>query len=118
MTTDRYLPALDGWRAVAITMVVLSHSLTTESESAGSAVNLLLFRLGTFGVMLFFAISGFLILYPAPRGEGIHRPHFAALLLYPAGIPDSAGRLCLSGRDRRNHGYRLAGSSGRRVFLW
>lgn len=61
MTADRYLPTLDGWRAIAITMVVLSHSFTTESESAGGTVNLLLFRLGTFGVMLFFAISGFLI---------------------------------------------------------
>jgi peptidoglycan/LPS O-acetylase OafA/YrhL len=55
------LPTLDGWRAVAIIMVVLSHSFTTESETAGGPANLLLFRLGTFGVLLFFAISGFLI---------------------------------------------------------
>jgi peptidoglycan/LPS O-acetylase OafA/YrhL len=62
-TSDHYLPTLDGWRAVAITMVVLSHSLTTESASngRGGVVNLLTFRLGTFGVMLFFAISGYLI---------------------------------------------------------
>ncbi len=44
-------------------MVVLSHALTTESarNGSGSFINLLTFRLGTFGVMLFFAISGYLI---------------------------------------------------------
>jgi peptidoglycan/LPS O-acetylase OafA/YrhL len=59
----RYLPTLDGWRAIAITMVVLSHALTAESarNGSGSFINLLTFRLGTFGVMLFFAISGYLI---------------------------------------------------------
>jgi peptidoglycan/LPS O-acetylase OafA/YrhL len=58
---DHYLPTLDGWRAIAISMVVASHAFTTESASGGGAINLLTFRLGTFGVMLFFAISGFLI---------------------------------------------------------
>lgn len=59
----RYLPTLDGWRAIAIAMVVLSHALTTESarNGSGSLINLVTFRLGTFGVMLFFAISGYLI---------------------------------------------------------
>ena len=59
----RYLPTLDGWRAIAISMVVLSHALTTESarDGSGSFINLLTFRLGTFGVILFFAISGYLI---------------------------------------------------------
>lgn len=60
---DHYLPTLDGWRAVAISMVVASHALTIDSarDGAGGALNLLTFRLGTFGVMLFFAISGYLI---------------------------------------------------------
>lgn len=59
----RYLPTLDGWRAIAISMVVLSHALTTDSvrDGSGSFINLLTFRLGTFGVILFFAISGYLI---------------------------------------------------------
>jgi peptidoglycan/LPS O-acetylase OafA/YrhL len=62
-TSDHYLPTLDGWRAIAIAMVVLSHCLTAVSarDGGGGVVNLLTFRLGTFGVMLFFAISGFLI---------------------------------------------------------
>jgi peptidoglycan/LPS O-acetylase OafA/YrhL len=60
--SDHYLPTLDGWRAVAITMVLLSHCLTTASaRTGGGLINLLTFRLGTFGVMLFFAISGYLI---------------------------------------------------------
>lgn len=59
----RYLPTLDGWRAIAISLVILSHALTGESARNGSGrlINLLTFRLGTFGVMLFFAISGYLI---------------------------------------------------------
>ena len=68
-TSDHYLPTLDGWRALAIAMVVLSHSLTTESAAngGGGVINLLTFRLGTFGVMLFFAISGYLICTRFPR---------------------------------------------------
>ena len=57
----RYLPTLDGWRAIAITMVVASHAVTVDSAQGGGMLNLLTFRLGTFGVMLFFAISGYLI---------------------------------------------------------
>jgi len=61
--SGHYLPTLDGWRAVAISMVVASHAVTIDSarNGSGGVVNLLTFRLGTFGVMLFFAISGFLI---------------------------------------------------------
>jgi peptidoglycan/LPS O-acetylase OafA/YrhL len=62
-TSNHFLPTLDGWRAIAIAMVVLSHSLTTASARGGGGgfLNLLTFRMGTFGVMLFFAISGYLI---------------------------------------------------------
>jgi peptidoglycan/LPS O-acetylase OafA/YrhL len=58
-----FLPTLDGWRAIAIAMVLASHALTTEftGNGSGGLLNRLTFRLGTFGVMLFFAISGFLI---------------------------------------------------------
>ncbi len=58
-----FLRTLDGWRAVAISMVLLSHAFTVESarDSGGHLLNFLTFRLGTLGVMLFFAISGFLI---------------------------------------------------------
>jgi peptidoglycan/LPS O-acetylase OafA/YrhL len=60
---DHFLPTLDGWRAIAIAMVVLSHSVTVEAarDGGGGLINQLTFRLGTFGVMVFFAISGYLI---------------------------------------------------------
>ncbi len=53
MGTDRpnYIPTLDGWRAVAILGVILSHSFASTYWT----------RHGALGVNLFFAISGFLI---------------------------------------------------------
>lgn len=46
-----YIPSLDGWRAVAISAVLLSHSFPSTYWT----------RHGALGVNLFFAISGFLI---------------------------------------------------------
>jgi peptidoglycan/LPS O-acetylase OafA/YrhL len=46
-----YIPTLDGWRAVAIMGVLLCHAFDRDS----------IFDMGELGVMLFFAISGFLI---------------------------------------------------------
>lgn len=60
-SAGHYLPTLDGWRAIAIAMVVASHAFTIKAEHDGGLDNLLMFRLGTLGVMLFFAISGYLI---------------------------------------------------------
>jgi peptidoglycan/LPS O-acetylase OafA/YrhL len=47
----RYIPTLDGWRAIAILGVILSHSFASTYWT----------RHGALGVNLFFAISGFLI---------------------------------------------------------
>jgi peptidoglycan/LPS O-acetylase OafA/YrhL len=58
-STRHFLPTLDGWRAIAISLVLASHAFI--GNSADSFVNQLTFRAGTFGVMLFFAISGYLI---------------------------------------------------------
>jgi len=64
--SSSYIPTLDGWRAIAISSVMVCHSL----HFYGSAdlvpphwrlFNDILARLGTFGVALFFAISGYLI---------------------------------------------------------
>ena len=49
---EDYIPTLDGWRAVAISMVVLSHSARSSAQAE---------HLGFFGVALFFGISGYLI---------------------------------------------------------
>src|ERR1700722_18709415 len=54
-----YLPSLDGWRAVAITAVILCHAF--GQESSNSKINSLILNLGQQGVSLFFAISGYLI---------------------------------------------------------
>ncbi|MCG2673210.1 acyltransferase family protein [Bradyrhizobium sp. GCM10023182] len=51
-----YIPTLNGWRAIAISFVVFAHSFpswATDSEKVS--------LIGTFGVRIFFALSGFLI---------------------------------------------------------
>ena len=55
------LPSLDGWRAVAIALVVLSHFTAVR----GFAVPAWWDRVfqGTLGVRIFFVISGLLITY-------------------------------------------------------
>lgn len=50
----KYIPQLDGLRAIAITLVVLSHFLP-QTPVVGLA------NLGGFGVRLFFVLSGYLI---------------------------------------------------------
>jgi peptidoglycan/LPS O-acetylase OafA/YrhL len=50
-----YLPTLDGWRAVAIAMVLFAHVRLPGNALQGIA------GYGALGVHLFFAISGFLI---------------------------------------------------------
>lgn len=50
---SRYIPTLDGWRAIAISLVILSHGLETSFPAV--------VRLGALGVSLFFALSGYLI---------------------------------------------------------
>ncbi len=53
-----YLPSLDGWRAIAILAVLMIHDLPWQ---IGTHNNLSFIRYGSFGVVLFFAISGILI---------------------------------------------------------
>ena len=62
--TSSYLPTLDGWRAVAIVAVFVSHGRWTLFGSGGLWENPkleLIASWGRLGVDLFFAISGFLI---------------------------------------------------------
>ncbi len=51
--TSGYLPTLDGWRAVAVIMVIACHAI----HPVGNWLSLL----GPYGVSIFFGISGFLI---------------------------------------------------------
>jgi peptidoglycan/LPS O-acetylase OafA/YrhL len=73
----RYIPALDGWRAVAILLVMAFHGLyntdTTGSHLLASAEKISA-RVGALGVLIFFAISGYIItsrLYPESSGGRI-----------------------------------------------
>jgi len=52
-TSSQYIPTLDGWRAVAILMVLFSHGLELS--------NRLPFEIGFSGVNIFFVLSGILI---------------------------------------------------------
>jgi peptidoglycan/LPS O-acetylase OafA/YrhL len=59
-----YIPILDGWRAVAIGLVLVYHSLL-HADLAGYPYLIrlaaILDHLGPFGVLIFFTISGYLI---------------------------------------------------------
>lgn len=59
----RYLPTLDGWRAVAIAGVMISHALSSQAAKCGViGVNVFFgIKCGVIGVNIFFGISGFLI---------------------------------------------------------
>jgi peptidoglycan/LPS O-acetylase OafA/YrhL len=60
----RYIPTLDGWRAVAIVTVMLQHASDQISATAGSWIDPVMdvfHENGRFGVYIFFAISGYLI---------------------------------------------------------
>ena len=60
---DRFYPALDGLRALATAAVLISHFLPERSAIQRS------FHWGRFGVLLFFALSGFLITGLLLRGR-------------------------------------------------
>jgi peptidoglycan/LPS O-acetylase OafA/YrhL len=55
------LPSLDGLRAVAILLVLVSHCQYAAGFPAGSAPLLFMFFDGELGVRIFFVISGFII---------------------------------------------------------
>ena len=59
-----YIPVLDGWRAVAILLVLLFHGLYNSDTGGGRyirAFSLFAGRTGALGVLIFFCISGYLI---------------------------------------------------------
>jgi peptidoglycan/LPS O-acetylase OafA/YrhL len=72
----KYVPILDGWRAVAISLVLLFHGLhntNTMGSKHLATVAVLASKIGTLGVLIFFCISGYLItrnLFEESRIEG------------------------------------------------
>ena len=59
MESQKYIKTLDGWRAIAIIAVILSH--LKETVSAPESPLFQIFAAGMHGVDLFFAISGYII---------------------------------------------------------
>ena len=57
------LPSLDGWRALSIILVLISHSDQTSGYPSAVEPALRWLPNGEFGVEVFFVISGFLITY-------------------------------------------------------
>lgn len=63
-TLGTYLPTLDGWRAIAIGLVLMAHgseSMQLVFQSDWLAHSATIKKLGLLGVQLFFGLSGFLI---------------------------------------------------------
>lgn len=63
-TLGTYLPTLDGWRAVAIALVLFAHASDSIQNAFGTSLlnnSDGLRKLGMLGVQLFFGLSGFLI---------------------------------------------------------
>jgi peptidoglycan/LPS O-acetylase OafA/YrhL len=65
-SADNRIPLLDGVRAVAIGLVLLGHSITSPDRQVLSAMT------GTFGVSVFFVLSGYLITRTMLADERIH----------------------------------------------
>lgn len=80
---SRYLPTLDGWRAIAIVAVLISHATDQFFAPDGRYPNASLYGLtrnGEIGVDIFFGISGFLItmrlLAELDTGDRVHLAAF------------------------------------------
>lgn len=58
-----YIPTLDGWRAIAVTLVIGAHSYTMLMNNGTKAARSLatMFNHAGYGVDIFFALSGYLI---------------------------------------------------------
>jgi peptidoglycan/LPS O-acetylase OafA/YrhL len=59
--SERSIPTLDGWRAVAISLVLFSHGYPSIQRTMGLPEVYFREPLGLLGVEVFFALSGFLI---------------------------------------------------------
>jgi peptidoglycan/LPS O-acetylase OafA/YrhL len=56
---ERWIPTLDGWRAIAVLMVIFCHELAGRPETG--RLDMVFAKIGPLGVQIFFAISGYLI---------------------------------------------------------
>lgn len=79
---DTYIPTLDGWRAVAVALVIGNHAIgyLREQQWPGMEIAIRLLGHGGIGVDIFFALSGFLIstllLIEKERSGSVHLGSF------------------------------------------
>jgi len=81
VSAGTHFAALDGYRAIAALMVVVTHIATTTNTVSGAWGHI--WGRFDFGVALFFLMSGFLLYRPWVRAalEGRPRPHLARYAL-------------------------------------
>lgn len=74
------IPSLDGWRAIAILLVLIDHATLTSGFPKSILGHYALFVDGNLGVRIFFVLSGFLIslllLKETDRTGGVSLRHF------------------------------------------
>ena len=63
LTPREKIPSLDGWRAIAISLVLASHMWASEGAQLHEQIWKFLSNQGNLGVRIFFTLSGFLITY-------------------------------------------------------
>jgi hypothetical protein len=85
-----YIPTLDGWRAVAILAVLVSHDRTWLSTSW-------IHNLGRQGVDLFFCAKRDSHMHAVIGGRASHRQDKSPQFLYPKNIPHTTSRADISG---------------------
>jgi peptidoglycan/LPS O-acetylase OafA/YrhL len=76
-SSGRFMPEIDGLRFIAIAGVVLTHLATFMVEKTGTPTRDYLYMVvahGSYGVQLFFAISGFILSLPFAEGHLGLRP--------------------------------------------
>lgn len=71
MTTRARIDALDGWRAICVGLVIVSHVSRVSALSLPDALRSIAFTYGQLGVEFFFAISGFVICTGMLREERV-----------------------------------------------
>jgi peptidoglycan/LPS O-acetylase OafA/YrhL len=72
--SGRYIPELDGVRAVAVTLVLLFHCVIVPEHGVVAAILRHILSKGWVGVDLFFVLSGYLIVSILLRAKS--RPHY------------------------------------------
>ena len=67
METNEKISQLQGLRGVAMLGIFIMHTFVFYTDSGGARIMTFVNQLGTIGVIVFFMLSGFLLVYPKIR---------------------------------------------------